>query len=315
MLHNCPPPVAVLQRWLRQTGSVNGTYGHILLEQALPPDAELVDALRTYFESAHADAREVFHDFARIDLHPDADAPGAHAQYPGCLPPTAQKGLFGEVMAGLMVESFEFIGAHCWRIPIFLFRFHTQVGTYIFNLARDPARVRQVPGRHGNDFIALGIDPTTGAVVRFIAGEAKWRATLTPAVMEEMMLGKLTGPPGAQVRSGKGVWADINTSVPVPEGLNQLRMLLRKKAPDDFAEVIVSLDEALLIGAVPLPRTDYVFVAGNKATTRATGQAYLPVTAPPAAYTAGRDLQVVELVIEDGNSFIEQLYASLWGGQ
>jgi hypothetical protein len=49
--------------------------------------------------------------------------------------------------------------------------------------------VRQISGRHGNDFIALGIDPLTGAVARFIAGEAKWRATLTPAVMEEMMLG------------------------------------------------------------------------------------------------------------------------------
>lgn len=314
MLHTCPPPVANLQRWLRGTANVNGTYGHILLEQAIAPDAHLSDALRTYFESAHADAREVFHAAARIDLHPDAEAPGAHAQYPGCLPPTAQKGLFGEVMAGLIVESFQFVGAHRWTIPIFLFRYHTQVGTYIFNLARDPARVRQISGRHGNDFIALGIDPATGTVTRFIAGEAKWRATLTPAVMDEMMLGEWTGPRGARVRSGKGVWADINTAIPVPEGLEQLSRLLREKAPDDFAEVIVSLDEALLIGAVPLPRTDYVFVAGNKAAERAAGQTYLPVAAPPADYTAGRELQVVELVVEDGSPFIEQLYASLWDG-
>jgi hypothetical protein len=314
MLHDCPPPVECLQRWLRSSVNVNGAYGHMLLEQALPPDDELGDALRTYFESAHADAREFFHAEARIDLHPDASAPGAHAQYPGCLPATAQKGLFGEVMAGLMVESFELVGAHRWTIPIFLFRYHTQVGTYIFNLARDPARVHQISGRHGNDFIALGIDPTSGAVVRFIAGEAKWRATLTPAVMNTIMLGELTGPRGAQVRSGNGVWADINTSVPVPEGLHQISMLLRQKAPDVFAEAIVSIDEALLIGAEPLPRTDYVFVAGNKAAKRSSGEAYLPVTAPPADYTAGRDLQVVEMVIEDGHTFIMQLYASLWGG-
>jgi hypothetical protein len=89
---------------------------------------------------------------------------------------------------------------------------------------------------------------------------------------------------------------------------------LREKAPDDFAEVILSLDKALLIDAVPLPRTDYVFVAGNKAAERAAGQAYLPVAAPPGDYEAGRELQVVELIVEDGSPFIEQLYASLWGG-
>jgi hypothetical protein len=142
MLHNCSPPIAELQRWLRGMATINGSYGHILLEQKLAPDAQLIDALRDYFESAHADAREVFHAAARIDLHPDADAPGAHARYPGCLPPTAQKGLFGEVMAGLIVESYQFVGGHSWTIPVFLFRYHTQVGTYIFNLAREPARVR-----------------------------------------------------------------------------------------------------------------------------------------------------------------------------
>lgn len=312
MLHNCPPPIAELQRWLRGQAHVHGDYGHLLFEQEVAPDTQLYDALKAYFESAHADAREVFHATARIDLHPDADAPGAHAQYPGCLPSTAQKGLFGEVMAGLIVESFQFVGNHRWSIPIFLFRYHTQVGTYIFNLARDPARVHQISGRHGNDFIALGIDPETRAVVRFIAGEAKWRATLTASVMEEMMLGPWTGPKGARVRSNRGVWADINGAVPVPEGLEQLSSLLRQKAREEFAEAIVSLDEALLIGATPLPRTDYVFVAGNKATGRAAGQTLLPTAAPPAEYQAGRPLQIVELVVEDGSTFIERLYAMLW---
>lgn len=315
MLHHCRPPLEELRRWLTADARTNGNYGHTLLEQAVPIDDQLAQGLRPYFESAHADARKVFHDLARIDLHPDADDPGAHATYPACLPPTAKKGLFGEVMAGLIVEALPLVGDHSWSIPIYLFRYHTQVGTYIFNLARDPERVRQISGRHGNDFIGLGIDPQSGEVVRFIAGEAKWRATLTPAVMDEMMLGGWTGEGAERVRSGRGVWNDINTAIAVPEGIEQISRLLREIAPDQYAEAILSLDRALLIGANPLPRTDYVFVAGNKAAGRQGGQAYLPREAAPPTYGAGRALHVIEMVVQDGGPFIERLYTSLWDGR
>src|SRR3546814_13503092 len=96
----------------------------ILFEQSAPNDNTVVDELRPYFESAHLDAREVFHRAARIDLHPDADAPGQHAQYPNCLPPTAKKGLFGEVMAGLITQAYPFLGAHHWTVPNFLSPYH-----------------------------------------------------------------------------------------------------------------------------------------------------------------------------------------------
>jgi hypothetical protein len=315
MMHNCPPPLPLLARWLRGAARANGNYGHILFEQAAPIDDALIDGLRPYFESAHLDAREVFHRAARIDLHPDANGPGGNAQYPNCLPPTAKKGLFGEVIAGLMVEAYQFVGGHRWSIPIFLFRYHAEVEAYIFDLARDPARVREVSGRHGNDFIALGIDPATGEVVRFIAGEAKWRAKLTPATMDELMLGEWTGPEGARVRKGDGIWNEMNTGLAAPQGLEQINKLLCEKARDQYAETIVSLDRALLIGAVPLPRTDYIFIAGNKAARRQPGTSYLPTGAPPPEYAAGRPLQVVELVTEGGVDLIERLYASLWGAR
>lgn len=141
MLHDVPPPMELLNRWLRSAAHANGDYGHILFEQAIPNDGAVLDELRPYFESAHRDAREVFHRAARIDLHPDADGPGWHAQYPNCLPPTARKGLFGEVMTGLMTQAYQFIGAHWWTVPIFLFRYHAEVEVYLFELARDPARV------------------------------------------------------------------------------------------------------------------------------------------------------------------------------
>lgn len=129
-----------------------------------------------------------------------------------------KKGLFGEVMAGLMTQAYQFVGGHQWSIPIFLFRYHAEVEAYIFDLARDPTRVGEISGRHGNDFIALGIDPATGQVVRFIAGEAKWRASLTPSVMDEMMLGGWTGPPEARVRSNDGVWNELNRGLSCAAG-------------------------------------------------------------------------------------------------
>lgn len=313
MLHDCPPPMPLLNRWLRGAARMNGNYGHLLFEQAIPTDQAVLDGLRPYFESAHLDAREVFHRAARIDLHPDADGPGGNAQYPTCLPATAKKGLFGEVMAGLMTEAFQFIGGHRWSVPIFLFRYHAEVEAYIFDLARDPARVREVSGRHGNDFIALGIDPDSGEVVRFIAGEAKWRAALTPSAMDNMMLGAWTGPAGNRVRANDGVWNEMNRGLATPQGMEQMHRLLCEKAREQYAEAIVSLDRALLIGAAPLPRTDLVFVAGNRAARRNPGDAYLPVGAPPPEYTAGRPLQVVELVLEGGVQLIDRLYQSLWG--
>jgi hypothetical protein len=261
------------------------------------------------------DAREVFHAHARIDLHPDAEGPGGNAQYPTCLPSKAKRGLFGEVMAGLFVQAYQVVGDHQWSVPAFLFRYHAEVEAYIFDLARDPARVREISGRHGNDFIALGLDPTSGAVVRFLAGEAKWRASLTPATMDELMHGPYTGPVNARVRNGEGVWNEMNTGLTAPQGLEQMSRLLREKAREQYAEAIVSLDQALLVNAPALPRTDYVFVAGNRAARRAAGTAYLPVNAPPPAYTAGRNLQVIELVLENGEALIEGLYATLWGGQ
>ena len=215
-------------------------------------------------------------------------------------------------MAGLLTEAYQLVGNHRWTIPVFLLRYHAEVEAYLFELARDPARVREVAGRHGNDFIALGIDPTNGEVVRFIAGEAKWRATLTPSTMEGLMLGEWTGPKDARVRSNNGVWHELNAGLAAPQGLAQLNKLLREKARDEYAEVIVSLDRALLLGAAPPSRTDLVLVAGNRAVTREPGVTYLPFTAPPSQYTAGRPLQVIELVVEDGGVLIDRLYNSLW---
>jgi hypothetical protein len=311
-MHTCAPPRAALRRWFRDRTFLNDRYGHLLLEQQVAVDEALLAELRPYFESAHLDAREVFHEYAGLDLHPDAGAPGAHALYPQCLPTTAKRGLFGEVVAGLVAQGYGIVGNQQWQIPVFLLRWHADVGQYIFDLARDPTRVRQVFGRFGDDFIAIALD-AGGSVTELLAGESKWRETITPAVMEELMLGEYVDGGGGRVRSGKGIWWQISRGLRVPSGLRQLQQILRSRAPDEYAAAILSMDRTLTVEApAPLPRTDYVIVAGNGGERRRPGEALLPTAAPPASYTGGRKVQVVEVILEGGNDLIDRLYNTLW---
>lgn len=311
VLHTENPPLAALKSFFTDATGGSGTYGHLLLEQSKAPFQDAtVDALRPYFESAHADARENFHKAVRISLHPETGEMGADATYPNCLPPKTIRGLFGEVMAGMIAEAYPMVGAKSWRIPIFLFRYHGAVEDYIFDLARDPTKKREVHGRPGNDFIGLEM-AADGTVTAFIAGEAKWRADLTASTMDTIMKGDGTGKGPARVYKDNGVWNDINTALPVPKGLQQMCDLLAIKDRDAFARTILSLDEALLGKSSP-PRTDLVLVAGNRSPTRPKGATLLPTAAAPADYKAARPLQIVEIVLEGGEDLINRIYTSLW---
>jgi hypothetical protein len=312
MLHTEPPPVSTLQRLLTSTAVSSTAYSHLLLEQSVTPiDDALVGELRPYFESAHLDAREVFHKAARISLHPEDGARGAHATYPTCLPPKTTRGLFGEVMAGMIAQAYQLIGSKKWQVPIFLFRHHGPVRAYIFNLVRDPSRTREVHGRPGNDFIGLELNPDF-TVTAFIAGEAKWRSDLTASAMDTIMKGNGQGKGAARTFQNNGVWNEINNALAVPEGLQQLCDLLVEKDKATYQNTIVSLDEALLDVSTPPPRTDLVFIAGNRSPSRAKGTALLPTSALPPECTSRRPLQVVELVLEGGEELIDRIYNSLW---
>src|SRR3546814_2673961 len=93
-------------------------------------------------------------------------------------------------MAGLLTEVYQeqFVGGHSWTVPIFLFRYHADVESYLWTFSRDADRARQIFGRFGSDFIGLSLGDD-GEVVRLIAGEAKWRNRLTQSAVDTLMLG------------------------------------------------------------------------------------------------------------------------------
>lgn len=313
-LHNCPPPKAALTRWLKKYPSEVDNYGHLLLEQNCACDDDLIADFVAYFESAHADARAFFHEQMGIELHPDANAPEPHITYPTCLPSITRRGLFGEVMAGMLTEHFDYIGGHKWTVPVFLFRFHEDAEGYLFALARDETRKREVYGRRGSDFLALSLNGE-GDIERFIAGEAKWRKKLQPAVVAELMYGKKKKNSDTQQleHDGKGVWFQINRDITAPHGLRQLQRLLREIDPDGYSAAIARLDRVLVVrNAEPLPRTNLILISGGDVPSREANVSLIPWHETPEDYTAPHDLQVVELILKDGDDLIDGVYDALW---
>ena len=313
-LHNCPPPKAALARWLKSYPSEVDNYGHLLLEQDCDCDADLIADFVPYFESAHADARAFFHEQMGIELHPDADHPEAHITYPTCLPSITRRGLFGEVMAGMLTEHCKFIGSHQWTIPVFLFRYHEDAEAYLFALVRDEERKREVYGRRGSDFLALALNDG-GDIERFIAGEAKWRKKLQPAVVAELMYGKKKKNPKTEEleHDGKGIWFQINRDIPAPHGLRQLQRLLREIEPNGYSAAIARLDRVLVVrNAEPLPRTNLIMISGGDVPSRKSKTSLIQWEAVLEEYTAPHDLQVVELILDDGDDLIDGVYDALW---
>ena len=101
--------------------------------------------------------------------------------------------------------------------------------------------------------------------------------------------------------------------MPVPHGLRQLQGLLQECDSDRFSAAILSIDRALVVKDMePIPRTDLILIAGNDVPSREERTSIIPWEAPPTEYSAGNDLQVVEVIINDGEELIDAIYNSLW---
>ena len=127
-----------------------------------------------------------------------------------------------------------------------------------------------------------------------------------------------TGPDdgdGGRVRSGKGVWNSINNEPATPNGVRQLQRLLQEHDPEGHDAAILSLQNALVVkGPELIPKTDLIVVAGNACATREDGGCLLSWEESPEEYTAGNDLQIMEVIFNRGEELIDTIYESLWEG-
>jgi hypothetical protein len=217
------------------------------------------------------------------------------------------------VMAGLITESYEFVGNHKWTVPVFLFRYHAAVEPYLFQLARDPERERQIFGRLGDDFVGIVV-AEDGSLARVILGEAKWRKNLSPAVVEELLHGEWVRDKGNKVRSGKGIFSEINRTQVETYGLRQLQKILSEYDCEEYSGVVTSIGRLLIVGGgePPVPRTDLILLVGNDPPARKAKKSAIDQNAAPSEYTAENDLQIVEIYLNNGEDLIDRIYGSLW---
>src|SRR3546814_5195617 len=96
-------------------------------------------------------------------------------------------------------------------------------------LRYDPERVREIYGRHGTDFVAISLNDDR-EVVRVIAGEAKWRKSLTESTVAALLLGPKVRNEETDVLAhpGKGIWYALNRHNEIPHGLRQLPFVLEQ---------------------------------------------------------------------------------------
>jgi len=100
-----------LTEWLDDSTSESNKYSytHRLLKEKPEQRALILDNLRKYIEQAHADAVRHLRRPAGISLDPLATPTFDPAEgYPEKLPDRTLKGYLGEVLAGLIAESFPF---------------------------------------------------------------------------------------------------------------------------------------------------------------------------------------------------------------
>src|SRR3546814_17874101 len=85
-------------------------------------------------------------------------------------------------------------------------------------LRYDPERVREIYGRHGTDFVAISLNDDR-EVVRVIAGEAKWRRSLTESTVAALLHGPKVRNEvtGVMAHTGKGIWEERNVENEIPQ--------------------------------------------------------------------------------------------------
>lgn len=288
-----PDPLEpTIQDWLRQDSLSNGArYSHRLLKENAVVRAAILAKVKQYFDDAHNDARRRIQKAAGINLDPLGmpNPRDPSRDYPQRLPKTTLQGYLGEVLAGLVVETFGACAITDWKVPTHLCRHHNVAFQYLEKLREGGRTVRALPGRTGNDAVAFRRD-AAGAIVAYLRCEAKCTIRHNRALLNE-----------AHEQAGDGGLK--------PESMMEIIEVLSEKGGADAAGWIAALRVLWLSTPPPAgyQRYDAIHYVCGQSPVRESSWADADV--PDGRYRGARHLEVVELHLSDVDTLLTALYS------
>lgn len=285
-------PEPTIQNWLRQLSLTNGRarYSHRLLKEDAAVRAAILVQVKKYFDDAHNDARRRIRKAAGINLDPlgRPDPRDPSRDYPQKLPRTALQGYLGEILGGLVIETFGACAINTWEIPAHLCRHHNVAFQYLEKLRAGARPTQAIPGRTGNDCVAFKRD-AAGAIVAFLRCEAKCTAQHSSTLLNH-----------AHEQAGVGG--------PKPESIMELIEVLSEKGGAEAEAWVAALRVLWLSDPPPAgyQRYDAIHYVCGKSPVRDT--TWADKNAPDARYAGARPLEVIELHLSDVGSLLDALY-------
>lgn len=291
-----------MSAWLNESlaRTPDGRYAHRLLMEELSGRSIVWEELTACIQEAHEDARRKLRKALEPTLSPfTGPVIDPMEGYPQDLNEQTLMGYFGEVMAGLIAEHKDVLGQTDWRVPVFLFRFH-QVAFQKLEQRRDlraqgidptPADDYRsiIPGRTGDDVLAFLLGPN-GDLAAILVCEAKC----------------LTNHDTAKAKKAH---EQLSTAARCPSGVIEIIEILGDYQSDEAKEWRNRLMAFRLDPNKQVTRADMLlYMTGDKPKGVKGRVAWLPQSGPSPDYVGKRQLEVVEIHIDNPSEMVKTIY-------
>ena len=282
---------SVIQSWLTQTASHNGSYRHLRLVENTERREEAIQVLRGMFREVHEDAKRHLIGLTQNNLDPlgETASEGIVETYPRILHLNTRKAYFGEIMAGIVAENFASTPPGQWRVPVFLFRHHQLAFDQLERWREVGTSPNQIPGQTGDDCLAFSIG-ADGRVAATFVGEGKCTSGHVSTMIGD-------------------AHDKVSSSESRPVSLSRVIGILKDQGTDaEAAKWVEALQELYhrrdLTGNYK--RADLVSYTCGRSPQRATD--WIPVHEPHGSYSADRELESVEVHLTNVDDLVEQVY-------
>lgn len=285
--------------WLRDSlnESNNKQYRHRLFTEHIDKREEILDELSLYVKNAHKDAKRYLREVFENTLDPFAGSISFDPAegYPELLHMQTLKGYFGEIFAGLIAEHFSPFGENGWKVPVFLFRYHTVAFQELERIRQTGDDAKKLPGRTGDDCLAFQLD-SDGQIIRYLYCEAKCTSK---------------GNVPERVTEAYKKVSDSNMV-----DLQQIIRVLQRRCDSNWEQWILALQRLSFALRNHLTteidykaeRYDMVSYVCGESPKRGTRLAWLPIDQPLEVYKAGRRLEIAEIHLPEIAVLIQKVY-------